>query len=154
MVRELKTSRQKPRGELYSDSFRSDQDLHTCLAVLNSTLFYWYVFAYSDCRHMNRRDVLNLPIDVERFGRDERLQLATLSKRLQQDLRNNMGTMFKSGLEIQTFDASKSKAIIDQIDAVLAKHYGFTDEELDFLINYDIKYRMGQESGDDGEGEE
>ena len=27
----------------------------------------------------------------------------------------------------------------------LAKHYGFTDEELDFIINYDIKYRMGRE---------
>ena len=26
-----------------------------------------------------------------------------------------------------------------------ANHYGFTDEELDFIINYDIKYRMGQE---------
>jgi hypothetical protein len=40
-------------------------------------------------------------------------------------------------------DASKSKPIIDEIDRVLAKHYGFTDEELDFIINYDIKYRMG-----------
>jgi hypothetical protein len=30
-------------------------------------------------------------------------------------------------------------------DIVLAKHYGFTDEELDFIINYDIKYRMGRE---------
>ena len=28
---------------------------------------------------------------------------------------------------------------------VLARHYGFTDEELDFIINYDIKYRMGDE---------
>ena len=26
---------------------------------------------------------------------------------------------------------------------VLTKHYGFTDEELDFIIDYDIKYRMG-----------
>ena len=26
----------------------------------------------------------------------------------------------------------------------LTKHYGFTDEELDFIINYDIKYRMEQ----------
>jgi hypothetical protein len=33
---------------------------------------------------------------------------------------------------------------------VLAKHYGFTDEELDFIINYDIKYRMGRDS--EGEG--
>lgn len=36
-----------------------------------------------------------------------------------------------------------SKPIIDKIDRVLAEHYGFTDEELDFIINYDIKYRMG-----------
>ena len=36
-----------------------------------------------------------------------------------------------------------SKPIIDEIDRVLARHYGFTDQELDFIINYDIKYRMG-----------
>jgi hypothetical protein len=35
---------------------------------------------------------------------------------------------------------------VDEIDRVLAKHYGFTDEELDFIINYDIKYRMGREA--------
>ena len=38
-----------------------------------------------------------------------------------------------------------SKAIIDKIDRVLAQHYGFTDEELALIINYDIKYRMGRE---------
>ena len=38
---------------------------------------------------------------------------------------------------------------IDDIDVALARHYGFTDEELDFIINYDIKYRMGQDSGED-----
>jgi hypothetical protein len=27
--------------------------------------------------------------------------------------------------------------------------YGFTDEELDFIINYNIKYRMGRNSGGD-----
>ena len=32
----------------------------------------------------------------------------------------------------------------------MAQHYGFTDEELDFIINYDIKYRMdGAEVGED-----
>ena len=41
-----------------------------------------------------------------------------------------------------------SKSIIDEIDKVLAKHYGFTEEELDFIINYDIKYRMGDELND------
>ena len=28
---------------------------------------------------------------------------------------------------------------------VLAKHYGFTNEELDFIINYDIKNRLGKD---------
>jgi len=33
---------------------------------------------------------------------------------------------------------------------MLAQHYGLMEEELDFIINYDIKYRMGR----DAEGEE
>ena len=53
-------------------------------------------------------------------------------------------------MEKQHFLIKKSKPIIDEIDKVLAKHYGFTEEELDFIINYDIKYRMGKEL----EGEE
>ena len=42
-------------------------------------------------------------------------------------------------------DQKPEKPIVDEIDRVLAEHYGFTDEELDFIINYDIKYRMGRE---------
>jgi hypothetical protein len=42
--------------------------------------------------------------------------------------------------------------IADQIDTILAQHYGFTEEELDYIINYDIKYRMGLGGGDDDEG--
>lgn len=48
-------------------------------------------------------------------------------------------------VEYDEFYMKKSKPIIDEIDKALAKHYGFTEEELDFIINYDIKYRMGDE---------
>ncbi|MBF0557115.1 MAG: hypothetical protein HQK96_21585 [Nitrospirae bacterium] len=48
-------------------------------------------------------------------------------------------------VEYDEYYPKKSKPIIDEIDKALAKHYGFTDEELDFIINYDIKYRMGIE---------
>ena len=47
------------------------------------------------------------------------------------------------------FYASKSKPIIDEIDRILAHNYGFNDEELDFIINYDIKYRMGRDAESD-----
>ena len=51
-------------------------------------------------------------------------------------------------LTVQSIIPKRSKPIIDEIDRVLARHYGFTDEELDFIINYDIKYRMGDELAD------
>jgi len=33
----------------------------------------------------------------------------------------------------------------------LAGHYGFTPEELDFIINYDIKYRLGRDTESEDE---
>jgi hypothetical protein len=44
-----------------------------------------------------------------------------------------------------------SFALMNAIDKVLARHYGFTDEELDFIINYDIKYRLGQDKTNEDE---
>ena len=45
--------------------------------------------------------------------------------------------------------------IIDVIDEVLAEHYDLTEVELDFIINYDIKYRMGKALfGEEDNGEE
>jgi hypothetical protein len=38
---------------------------------------------------------------------------------------------------------ANQKGLIDKIDLNVAKHYGLTAEETDFIINYDIKYRMG-----------
>ena len=49
-------------------------------------------------------------------------------------------------VEYDDFCMKDSKPIINEIDRVLVNHYGFTDEELDFIINYDIKYRMGREN--------
>jgi hypothetical protein len=33
----------------------------------------------------------------------------------------------------------------------LAGHCGFTDEESDFIINYDVKYRMGRDAVEEDE---
>jgi hypothetical protein len=42
-------------------------------------------------------------------------------------------------------DIENQDRLSPEIDRVLAKHYGFTEEEQTFIINYDIKYRMGKE---------
>lgn len=53
--------------------------------------------------------------------------------------------------ETQSFKIQLSKQLIDEIDNALARHYGFAGEELDFIVNYDIKYRMGQNDSEDDE---
>lgn len=81
------------------------------------------------------------------FASEVLAKLTRLSVRLEEDLiansaRNTIRT--KAGdVTYQEFYSKLSKPIIDDIDRVLAQHYGLTDEELDFIINYDIKYRMG-----------
>jgi hypothetical protein len=54
-------------------------------------------------------------------------------------------------VEMQKFFPKLSKPILDKIDSTLARYYGFTDEELDFIINYDIKYRLGADADEDEE---
>jgi hypothetical protein len=54
-------------------------------------------------------------------------------------------------LTVQCIFQKLSKFVIDKIDQCLARYYGLTDEELDFIINYDIKYRMGQDTEESDE---
>ena len=46
---------------------------------------------------------------------------------------------------MMSFTPRQSKHIIDEIDAIFARHYGFTDEELDYIVNYDVKFRTDGE---------
>ena len=133
--------------ELY---FKSSKDLTTMLCVANSSLLYWFYNTVSDCRHFTFETYSRLPIGLDKIKQEYIDKLDTLSKYLMNSYENNRKRYIrvskKTGRsEFDAYYPAKSKNIIDQIDGVLAEHYGFTDEELDFLINYDIKYRMGDE---------
>jgi len=52
-------------------------------------------------------------------------------------------------MRIQCTFPKYSKAIIDQIDQVLGRHLGLATSEVDFIVNFDIKYRMGLEESDE-----
>ena len=77
-------------------------------------------------------------------------QLARLTAELMESFKRHSQrkeTRYKATGKViyDEFDQKPSKPIVDKIDRVLAEHYGFTEEELDFIINCDIKYRMGRE---------
>ncbi len=128
--------------------FRTQLDAYVAAASLNSSLFYWWFVVLSDCRHVNLREIRSFPIGIDDMERQIKQSLSQLCEDLMVDLKHHSQrkkASYKTTGQViyDEFYPRHSKHIIDEIDRVLAKHYGFTDEELDFIINYDIKYRMG-----------
>ncbi len=126
----------------------TELDASIVAATLNSSLFYWWFVIHSNCRDLTMREVRSFPIGVDQMNETIKQTLFELSADLIQDLKHHAQrkeTNYKTTGRViyDEFFPRHSKYIIDKIDRVLAQHYGFTDEELDFIINYDIKYRMG-----------
>jgi hypothetical protein len=95
------------------------------------------------------------PFDMKAVNSSLKGELESLSDRLNASLQDHSEIRTRNqkatGLvHLQTFFVGKSKAIIDEIDRVLAKIIGLDEEEADQIINYDIKYRMGAD-GDDAD---
>jgi hypothetical protein len=127
-------------------------DASAVTAVLNSSLFYWWFILLSNCRDLTLREIENFPLGLDEMSKSTKEKLSKLSDALMDEYKKhayrkecNYKTTGK--VVYDEFYPKHSKPIIDEIDQVLAKHYGFTNEELDFIINYDIKYRMGRDSG-------
>lgn len=122
-----------------------DYDRNIFVGILNSTLFYWFYVNYSDGHNFTKTVIGNLP-----YSYQNNKHLTNLVKKLMEDLKSKSSRKvanYKSTgrVEYDEYHPNRSKSIIDEIDKLLASHYGFTEEELDFIINYDIKYRMGDE---------
>jgi len=148
------------RGEKVSAStgdkyiyVQKDFDRDLVVATMNSSLFYWFYVNYSDGHNFTKHVIGSLPFSYPIGEIAEQLRRTNdkLMKELQKNADRKSASYKATGeVEYDEFYPKLSKPIIDEIDKVLAKHYGFTEEELDFIINYDIKYRMGKEL----EGEE
>ena len=114
-------------------------------ALLNSSLYYFFWKSLTDARHIYPSDIAMFPINLDDISWLTG-ELSPLVNRLMSELRQNSERIVYGKAEVDQYNVAPSKMTIDAIDRLLAQHYGFTDEELDFIINYDIKYRMGKQT--------
>jgi hypothetical protein len=142
-------------SELKDLTFATEPQRDAFLAILNSSLFYWLLTVYSDCRNLNRRDIgfARFNFDSPTAGQDV-AELQRLCRELMTDVRSNskivaMRYKDRGELRIQCTYPKYSKHILDEIDNVLGRHFHMTPDESDFVVNYDIKYRVGADSEDD-----
>jgi hypothetical protein len=126
-------------------SLKDEGTVYPVIAALSSNLFWWWYTVTSNCRHLNPYDVQNFPVPAAAL-KDKRL--AKLGKKYLEDLKKNSTMLVRNQkqtgrTETQSFKIQKSKPIIDEIDAALAPHYALSANELDFITNYDLRFRMG-----------
>lgn len=115
------------------------------MAALNSNLYWWYYSLNYDMFNQTDANILDFQLTY-----DNTIVINKYANELEEDLDRNKTLLITNKNDGNTnvsyaYNKKLSKYIIDKIDKELAKHYNFTEEELDFIINYDIKYRMGDE---------
>ena len=133
-------------------SLNSMVDKDIIASLLMSSLFYWYYSIYSDGHNFTKTVIFDFPIRYEPSASYS--EIKRLSLELMEDLQKNAkrkSAVYKTTgkIEYDEYYTRKSKWIIDKIDLAYGKHLGLTDEEIDFILNYDIKYRMGIDDSDE-----
>jgi len=121
-------------------------DRDVIVSCMNSSLFYWFYVNYSDGHNFTKHVIGSFPFEYP--DTQTCVSLKGLCAELMTDLSRNSNRKIAEykatgRIEYDEFYPRKSKILIDEIDKVLGEYYGFTTEELDYIINYDFKYRMG-----------
>ncbi len=118
-----------------------------CISLLSSDLFWWYYSIHFDM--FNLKDYM---IFGFRYTADETIKtrLIELGKRYLRSLIQfsevkQINSKTKGQVSQRQYYVRKSKDIINEIDTALSIHYEISEKELDFIISYDMKFRMGDE---------
>ena len=106
------------------------------VAILSSTLFYWFRNSYSNHRDSYIREFEIFPIP--NFSKEIINKLEKLGKEYETDIEKNHD--YSNG--VKTYKIRKSKHIIDKIDRLICPLYGLTEEEMEFIIGYELEFRV------------
>jgi len=139
--------------------FRNREARDVAIVGLSSSLFYWYFIQTTNCRDLNPSDLQLFPLSGKSLEKELQTELSIIAAELMEDYKRNSlrkeKTSARTGrITYEEYYPRLSKSFLDRVDVVLAKYVGLTEEELDHVINYDIKYRMGDEleGGEDSDG--
>lgn len=137
---EMKSSRET------SISF-SNNEVSTCIAgLLSSNTFWWWYTITANLRDLNPSDIFGFKFPREVINHE--LYLASSKYLHDIDSKSIMQIRMqktKGETKTQLFKIGASKNFIDEIDAIIALNYGFSELELDYILQYDIKYRIRSE---------
>ena len=117
--------------------------------ILSSSLAFWFYQIYSNNLDWKTYEIENFTIP--NLSTDDIGYLDELYSRYLTDIEANANVRTSSGESTYNVDSFKeykivrSKAIIDEIDDYICPLYGLTQEETDFIKNYELEFRLAGE---------
>ena len=124
------------------------EHVKSMIGALSSSLFWWWYTISSNLRDLNPTDIQSFPVPSAVL---DSVELRKASERYLKELSENSAMLVREQrstgrTETQSFKIQKCKSSIDEIDKSLGNFYGFNKSELDFILNYDLKFRLGSDS--------
>jgi len=117
--------------------------------LLSSNFSFWFYQIYSNNLDWRTPEIESFPIPSLT---DETItELEHLYSEYLADIERNANTRITSGessykvSSFKEYKIGKSKPIIDRIDDIICPLYGLTQEETDFIKNYEIEFRLSDE---------
>ena len=117
--------------------------------ILSSSLAFWFYQIYSNNLDWKTYEIENFTIP--QLSTEDIEYLDNLYSRYLSDIEAKANTRITSGESTYNVDSFKeykivrSKAIIDEIDDYICPLYGLTQEETDFIKNYELEFRLAGE---------
>jgi hypothetical protein len=140
-------------GEIISSHYKpveagSKEEAEAYISLLNSNLFYcWFVWN-SNCRDLTIKEIESFPFS---FQTCEKSTIQNLPQKCVELMKNYKSisevidvTYAATGaVRYEQIDTKRAKSAIDEIDRVLGQHFDLDPAQLDFVLNFQVKYRMG-----------
>ncbi|MDD4697498.1 MAG: Eco57I restriction-modification methylase domain-containing protein [Fermentimonas sp.] len=108
------------------------------LSLLNSNLFFFFWIVTSDCWHITNKELSSFKIILDNVNFEK---FKILAKKLENKLEETKQYIGTKQTEY-AYKHKNCKTEIDLIDSELATIYGLTNEEVEYVKNYQLKYRM------------
>ncbi len=117
-------------------------------AILSSNLYFWFYQVYSNTLDLKSYELEILPLNLEFFTAEQLDSIGQIYNNYMQDLESNARIVKANYATIDSFKEYKarlSKHLIDELDRAIYQSFNLTQNECEFLINYDLKFRVDDE---------
>ena len=117
--------------------------------ILSSSLAFWFYQIYSNNLDWKTYEIENFTIpqlstkDIEYLNKLYSLYLSDIEAKA--NIRTTSGESTYNVDSFKEYKIVRSKAIIDEIDDYICPLYGLTQEETDFIKNYELEFRLAGE---------